>query len=140
VIELLGPRATAKKIELRVDLADSLPTVSGNRHMLTWTLENLMDNALKFSPRGEAITIQAYASTPPDTLRMSVIDRGPGVPPADRERIFQKFYQVRHTEQTKGSGLGLYFCKLAVEAHGGQIWMESNHDGPGSTFSITLPL
>ncbi|MGD9101137.1 MAG: PAS domain-containing sensor histidine kinase, partial [Anaerolineae bacterium] len=138
VIELLGPRAAAQKVQLQGELPSSLPRVSGNRNMLALTLENLVDNAIKYSPPGETIHIRAQANR--STLRISVSDQGPGVPPSERERIFKKFYQVRRRRRRKGAGMGLYFCKLAVEAHGGQIWVEDNSAGGGSTFVFTLPL
>jgi PAS domain S-box-containing protein len=137
VIELMVPRAASRQVHLQVEADDSLPPVLGNRHMLALALENLVDNATKFSPQGKAVSVQVQAEQ--DALRISVRDRGPGVPPAERERIFEKFYRVRQ-HQKKGAGMGLYFCKLAVEAHGGQIWVQDNDEGQGSTFSFTLPL
>jgi NtrC-family two-component system sensor histidine kinase KinB len=138
VIELLGPRAVAQKVQLQGELPASLPLILGNRNMLALTLENLVENAIKYSPPGETIHIRAQADH--STLRISVSDRGPGVPPGERERIFEKFYQVRRRRRRKGAGMGLYFCKLAVEAHGGKIWVEENSAGEGSTFVLTLPL
>jgi PAS domain S-box-containing protein len=148
VVDLLTPRAAIQKIQLQTDLPDALPMVWGNRNMLVSTLENLVDNAIKFSPPDGVITIRAFIDVHSPgggeirqpTLRISVIDQGPGVPLSEHERIFQKFYQARRPEGTKGSGLGLYFCKLAVQAHGGRIWVESNGEEQGSVFSFTLPL
>lgn len=139
VIELLSPRAATQKVQLQARLPESLPMVSGNRNMLAWTLENLIENAIKFSSQGGAVTIRADR-VDPSALRISVIDRGYGVSSSEREHIFQKFYQVRRSEGRPSYGMGLYFCKLAIEAHGGRIWVEDNDQGPGSTFAFTLPL
>ena len=104
--------------------------VSCNRNMLVWTLENLAENAIKFSPRGETVTIRAAVGTPNGApkdranrpaLCFSVTDRGPGVPPEERKHIFLKFYQVDRPPKSKGSGFGLYFCRLAVKAHGSRM-------------------
>jgi len=70
---------------------------------------------------------------------VSVRDSGPGIPEEDRERIFDKFTRVTRDSRPKGIGLGLAFCRLAVEAHGGRIWVESQ-EGQGSTFHFTLPI
>lgn len=168
VIELLSPRAGAHRVQLCVELPEMLPVVLGNRNMLSWSLENLVDNAIKFNPENEEVIVRASIVVTPDpprpavldgptgstseaigcatgpsrqtALRISVIDRGPGIAPGDREQIFRKFYQLRRPEGKKGSGMGLYFCRLAVEAHGGRIWVDNNLEGPGCTFSFTLPL
>jgi NtrC-family two-component system sensor histidine kinase KinB len=164
VIELLKPRAGSRNTELLVDVPDSLPLIRGNRNMISWTLENLVDNAIKFSPENQpvAITISVNAQhitgtaaradgtlthagessderTADNKLWISVADRGPGIPASDRHLIFRKFTRARHGTQYKGAGMGLYFCRLAVEAHGGNIWFEANPDGPGSVFTFTLP-
>jgi NtrC-family two-component system sensor histidine kinase KinB len=145
VRELLGPRAAARRITLRTELNASLPKIDGNRNMLTWALQNLVDNAIKFSPTQAVVTIQALleageTETTGDRLRINVIDQGPGVPKADRQRVFQKFYQSNRPQGAKGVGLGLYFCRLAIEAHGGRIWIVDANDEPGATFCFTLPV
>ena len=100
---------------------------------------NLVSNSLKHTPRGAAITVSIAVTV--DTVRVAVCDTGSGIPPEYHRRIFEKFGQVEgRKEGRKGStGLGLTFCKLAVEAHGGQIGVESAV-GQGSTFWFTLPL
>ncbi|HET9222075.1 MAG TPA: ATP-binding protein, partial [Roseiflexaceae bacterium] len=115
---------------------------------------NLLDNAIKFSPQGAAVTVGAHFFSlgqplpddvpihPPlaggDWLVFWTQDRGMGIPAAYHERIFEKFGQVRG-RKVRGTGLGLTFCKLAVEAHGGRIWLESE-EGAGSVFAFALPL
>lgn len=112
-------------------------------------LVNLLANALKFTPSNGVVTVMANQtndlenSTRNDRpgIVISVSDTGEGIPPEDRERIFEKFGQVesRRAGRKMSTGLGLTFCKLAVEAHGGHIWVESEM-GKGSTFHFSLPL
>lgn len=101
-------------------------------------LLNLVDNALKFSPKGGTIVVRVQR--PDEWLRVEVIDNGPGVPASQRVHIFDSFAQIKEQPGLRrGSGLGLTFCRLAVEAHGGRIWVEENPAG-GSIFAFTLPL
>ena len=75
-----------------------------------------------------------------DAVRLDVVDTGPGIPILERERIFEKFTQLPgRTSVRRGSGLGLTFCRMAVEAHGGRIWIEDGPDGVGSRFVFTIP-
>jgi len=96
-----------------------------------------MDNALKYSPNGGRIDIRAVREG--DMLRIRVVDDGPGIPADYRERVFDKFAQVPKKSR-RGSGLGLAFCRLAVEAHGGAIGVTARDDErDGSCFWLTLP-
>ena len=101
-------------------------------------LQNLIGNAIKFTPAGGVIRVSAHRDTV-DARRvvMSVSDTGPGLPPEVQARLFQKF--VRGAGSGRGSGLGLAFCRLAVEAHGGRIWADST-PGQGTVFRFTLPV
>lgn len=102
-------------------------------------LMNLIGNALKFSPPGAEIRLSAQKHQQLDDMVVfSVRDNGPGIPEDQKEKIFQRFEQVRESDKQIGTGLGLYICKAIVELHGGKIWVENNHDG-GSTFYFTLP-
>jgi signal transduction histidine kinase len=108
-------------------------------------LLNLVHNAIKFSPPASTITLsvedgQSDTETGQEFLLVGVQDRGRGVPPEHRDRIFEKFYQVETglTRSVSGTGLGLYICKNLVEAHGGRIWVEAAAEG-GSVFCFTLP-
>lgn len=100
-------------------------------------LANLLDNALKFTRRNGEVEV-AVGRLNASRVRVSVRDTGPGIPEAHRSRIFEKFSQVEASEARRGTGLGLAFCKLAIEAHGGDIGVESEI-GKGSTFWFTLP-
>jgi len=107
--------------------------------VLARVLGNLLDNAIKFTPPGGRITISAEPQG--EEVLISVADTGPGIPQDRQARIFKKFEQVRGPRRghPTGVGLGLAFCKLAVEAHGGRIWVESE-EGKGSRFSFTMPV
>jgi len=94
---------------------------------------------MKFSPQGGKITIKGESSE--KQVLVSVADEGIGVPLRDQDRIFDRFYRVEDdlTKSTHGTGLGLYICKTLIEAHGGQIWVESEV-GKGSRFTFSLPI
>ncbi|HEV7485279.1 MAG TPA: response regulator [Thermoanaerobaculia bacterium] len=116
------------------DVAANLPAFSGDGKKLSRTLVNLIGNAIKFTGAG-TVTVSARQDDP-QTIRFSVRDTGPGIPAESFGRIFEKFGQL--DSRRVGTGLGLAFCKLAVEAHGGRIMVESTL-GSGSTFSFTIP-
>jgi two-component system sensor histidine kinase/response regulator len=116
-------------------VAENLPSFSGDGKKLCRTLVNLIGNAIKFTGGG-AVTVSARQDEP-ETIRFAVRDTGPGIAPESFGRIFEKFGQL--DSRRVGTGLGLAFCKLAVEAHGGQIMVESTL-GEGSTFSFTIPM
>jgi two-component system phosphate regulon sensor histidine kinase PhoR len=100
---------------------------------------NLISNALKFTPATGEVTVMATPEAP-DMVRLAVRDTGPGIPPAERERVFDKFYQVGRLDgqRPSGSGLGLTITRHLVELHGGRIWAEDALPG-GSTFVVLLP-
>lgn len=106
-------------------------------------LVNLLHNALKFTPEGGKIMVTTDVNQEEALLRVRVCDTGPGIPPAMRERIFGEFQQVEGQipkRGGRGTGLGLTLCKLAVEAHGGRIWVDGDGPLPGACFTFTLPL
>ncbi|GAB4528166.1 MAG: hypothetical protein OHK0046_46690 [Anaerolineae bacterium] len=108
-----------------------------DRDLAQRVLVNLIHNALKWSPRGDAVTISAGNGG--DEITISVLDNGPGVPEDQVDRIFERFYQVDASRSGgEGTGLGLAICRHIVEAHGGRIWAESNKDGGGGRFRFTL--
>lgn len=124
---------------VRTDLPEDLPPVQLDYLQIDQVLTNLIENAVRYTPSGSPIEMSVNVEG--EQMVMSVADRGPGIPPSDLERIFDKFYRVsgRTAEGTPGSGLGLAVCKGLVEAHGGQIWTE-NREGGGAIFRFTLPL
>lgn len=112
-----------------------LPDIQGDRHRLLQVLGNLLGNALKFSPPGEAVELLADAAE--GEVRISVRDRGPGLDPDERSQAFERFWQGRRGDR-QGLGLGLAIARGLVEAHGGRIWIEST-PGAGATFHFTVP-
>ena len=104
--------------------------------LMVQVLFNLLDNALKYSPSGTPIDVEAKVID--STLEISVLDRGYGVPPEDLERIFDKFYRVHRPAGVSGTGLGLAICKGIVEAHRGRIWAQ-NRPGGGTILTVALP-
>ncbi len=132
--------ASNKKLSLKQHIAPELPTFHGDEGKLRRVLVNLMGNAIKFTPPGGIVTTNVSLGES-QTLLFSVSDTGEGIPAASFERIFEKFGQVqsRQSGGAMSTGLGLTFCKLAVQAHGGAIEVEST-PGEGSTFSFTIPL
>lgn len=114
------------------------PDPVSRRFLVTRIIANLVGNAVKFTPEGKKVTISVERNG--DGAKFYVADTGSGIPPEYHEKIFEKFGQVKIRQQMKmySTGLGLTFCKLAVEAHGGEIGVESEAD-KGSTFWFTLP-
>lgn len=136
----LAPLADDLEVNIEIDIADSLGTVDIDAPKIERVLLNLVDNALKFSPIGGQLTIQAQPCADESAfIQLTIADRGPGIPDSYKLRIFDRFEQVSGSQGRRhGTGLGLTFCKLAVEAHGGRIWIEDNPGG-GSCFVFTLP-
>ncbi|MFH0803301.1 MAG: sensor histidine kinase KdpD [bacterium] len=130
-------RDSLKDRPLKIQIEQGLPLVKADLTLIEQVLVNILDNAAKHSPPGSKISI--YSRREGDSLRVAIADQGPGIPEADRERIFDKFYRVYSPHQVSGTGLGLSICKGIVEAHGGRIWVETRPGG-GSVFVFTLPL
>lgn len=137
----LGPLATPAGILIEVKVEPGLPCLWVDAYVIDRVMHNLADNALKYTPNGGRICIWARREPPGGDARllMGVTDSGPGIPAGVRWRIFEKFQRVDPAgSRNEGAGLGLFFCKLAVEAQGGEIWVESQV-GQGSTFMVRLP-
>lgn len=138
-LEAQRPLADKKNISLELinGMANgSLPAADADEELVQRVLQNLVSNAIKFTPPGGVVSVSTECHPGTDMLHVEVHDSGPGVPHSIQGQLFQKFVTGLHEE--KGSGLGLAFCKMAVEAHGGRIWLE-NSPGEGATFTFTLP-
>jgi signal transduction histidine kinase len=132
------PQAEAKGVRLETRVENELPELSLDEAALSDALENLIDNAIKYSPAAARVMVTARAGD--DNVSIEVRDEGIGIAPDDVPRIFDRFYRARHGDQhsVKGTGLGLALVKAAVEAHGGSITVESEL-GQGSRFTLQLP-
>ena len=134
--------AQAKGIELAWQVPDGLPTLYADRTQLLLMLNNLLGNALQYTPRGGSVWVEArvgkWRGQP--ALHIAVHDTGIGIPPDEQERIFERFYRGRHTPVgTTGTGLGLAIVKESMALHGGDVTVESAV-GQGSTFTLCFPL
>ena len=136
-IETVLPAAQSKNQDLDLEIAPDLPDVLVDTDMIRRILINLMENAVKYTPADSQIGVAVYRSG--DMVETYVQDDGPGIPQEDRERIFDKYTRLHSESGPKGLGLGLSYCQLAVEKHGGRIWIE---DAPnaGARFIFTLPI
>jgi two-component system, OmpR family, sensor histidine kinase KdpD len=121
---------------MEVDLPNDLPLVLIDAVLIEQVLVNLLENAVKYTAPGSPVDLSAQAEG--QQVIVEVADRGPGLPPGEEERIFDKFYRVHQTD-VGGFGLGLTICKAIVELHGGSIWA-ANRAGGGAVFYFTLPL
>jgi two-component system, sensor histidine kinase and response regulator len=124
-------RATTAGVELALECATR--TVRGDADLIRRVVENLVDNAIRHAPEGSAVRVTAMPVAAGVELR--VADAGAGVPEALRQRVFDRFVQGEAASHS-GRGLGLAFCKLAIDAHGGEIWIEDGR--PGAVFCVRL--
>ncbi|HSX20786.1 MAG TPA: ATP-binding protein, partial [Gammaproteobacteria bacterium] len=120
-----------------IEIPSEIPLIPFDKVLMEGVFLNLLDNAIKFAPKEQTITISAKLSD--DKVIVSVEDRGPGISGDEVSRLFEKFYRGRMLTSKRGLGLGLAICRMIIEAHGGIIWAE-NRDGGGSAFRFTLPL
>ena len=137
VAQDLASSAHDKDVTMRIQ-ADPAAAVIGDRRRLGQIVRNLLDNAIKFSPKGASVDLEARRE--PGSTSFSITDRGPGIPKSERDKIFQRFYQIdRSRSKTRpGSGLGLAIVKHLVHLHGGTVEVEGEV-GQGSTFRIIFP-
>ncbi|MBM3907398.1 MAG: response regulator [Gemmatimonadetes bacterium] len=133
------PRFSAEGATMAYEASDEAPVFNADKALLRRVFANLVQNALSHS--ATAVHVALAAVRDPQGILFTVTDNGPGIPAEFQEVIFRKFEQVRspNAPKTRSSGLGLAFCRLAVEAHGGRIWVRSK-EAEGSTFYIQLPV
>lgn len=145
VLGRVEPLAENHGIALQANIAPNIAPLYADHSRIEQLLLNLLDNAIKFTPQHGQVTVTA--SDQGDKVQVCVIDNGPGVPPAERDRIFERFYQIdsSSTRSHGGTGMGLAISKHIVELHRGRIWVEDpaqetkEPGGPGSRFCFTIP-
>jgi NtrC-family two-component system sensor histidine kinase KinB len=136
-VKEVQPMAESRRQAVTSLVLDNLSPVWVDKDMILRVLLNLLENAAKFTPAGGKVAVDA--SEEDGWIIVSIEDNGPGIPILDRERIFDKFTRLRGQHKPGGLGIGLAFCKIAVEGHGGKIWVESQNN-VGTTFFFTLPV
>jgi two-component system sensor histidine kinase KdpD len=140
--EIIGTVLTIEQKQLqgrsiKVKLPPGIPMVFVDSVMIEQVLINLLENAARYTPAGSGLEITAETSE--QTVSIAVTDHGPGIPPGQEERLFEKFYQTRHEAAQSGVGLGLAICRAIIEVHGGKIYAH-NRSGGGAEFVFVLPL
>ncbi len=135
-MEAVSPYLENKHQQLLDELEADLPMLMADVDMIRRVLINLLENAAKYSPSGSRVLVRARRVS--GGVEFGISDQGPGIPAEAREIIFEKFVRLPGTRSSKGLGLGLSFCRLAVQAHGGKIWVDAEPDG-GSRFCFVLP-
>ena len=137
-LETMGGQVSEKHLNVNMNWPENIPQMRGNPIRLRQMLDNLIGNAVKYTPEGGDITVELEQQKEQVILRIT--DTGPGIPPADQPHIFEKFYRASNVPKgVGGSGLGLAIVKSIVDSHQGRIWVESIL-GKGSTFTVVLPL
>jgi signal transduction histidine kinase len=140
VLKALQPLVEEKGHHVTLDLPDDLPAVRADAMRFQQILRILLDNALKYTSQGGEVSVRGHAAD--DLVQIDVADNGLGIPPAEQEKIFTRFFRgedERICEAYTGLGLGLYIAQRLVELQGGRLWFEST-EGQGSTFSFALPV
>lgn len=135
-VEVIRPAVRSKELEIERLIPAVIPPLLVDEDMIRRVMINLLENASKFAPQHSKITVGAKLNG--SLITIWVDDHGPGIPDEARDLIFKKFVRLRGSGITRGLGLGLAFCRFAVQAHGGTIWVENLQDG-GSRFIFTLP-
>lgn len=128
---------TLRNRALRVEVRPPETEIYVDGLLVGQLLENLLDNAIKYSPSGSPVEIVVLGG--PDRVRLEVRDHGPGVPEAEREHIFERFYRLDDGGRNPGAGIGLAICAAVVRVHGGSIRVEARPDGPGACFVVEMP-
>lgn len=140
VVKDLLPIAEERKVILQLlPPTEKLPPARADRQQMTWILTNLIENAIRYTPAGGTATV-SFAPAP-GRVRTFVKDTGIGIPEQDRENIFERFYRAGNaiTKENAGNGLGLYIARTIATDHGGELAFAGNQDGPGTTFTLSLP-
>ena len=138
IVAELRKEAQAKKLTIKLIAEKKIPVLKLDRSMMRAVFTNVIDNAIKYSPKG---TIEITLKKNKNSVILSVRDRGIGLTSRELKKIFRKFQRGTQAQKfhQHGLGLGLYFAEIAIKAHSGKLWAESEGRGRGSTFFIKLP-
>ena len=139
VLGVMRSKASQKGVELKEELPAEFPPLDIDRNKIEFVFNNVIDNAILYTPKGGSVTVRAEAGE--KEVIISVRDTGIGIPEGERDRVFSKFYRSQKaiSSFTDGSGLGLYVAKNIVDQHHGRIWFETK-EGEGTTFFIALTI
>ena len=150
VVRHAEAQATAQAIVVQTIVTPDLPKIVGDRRRLRVVFDNLLSNALKYTPSGGTITVKVAPALPSmvsdvGAVTIRVSDTGPGIPVAFRNRIFDKFFRLEHQQlddrrRPRGAGIGLYMCRQIVELHGGHVSCAAGADGRGACITVQLPI
>ena len=136
-MRIFAPQARDKGVTLE-SRVDEVGMLVGDETKLTWAISNLLANALRYTPAGGRISVEAMPGGADGEVRISVQDSGPGIPPEQRERVFERYAQSAQAGDIGGAGLGLAIVRDIVQAHGGRILLDSEA-GHGTRFTLALP-
>lgn len=136
-VEAIEPIAKNKNQKIQVQIPENLPFLMIDKDMIRRVLINIIENGIKFTPPGGEISIRAEHEG--SWVHVMIEDNGPGVPDDKKIEIFEKYTRLKYEKSTKGLGLGLAYCRLATEGHGGRIWVTDSESG-GAVFHFTLPV
>jgi signal transduction histidine kinase len=133
-------RFKQENADASIDVSEDAPVFHADKALLMRVLGNLVQNSLTHT--ASSVKLNFSAKKDGDGVLLTVADNGPGIPPEYHELIFRKFERVKNPSipRTRSSGLGLAFCKLVIDAHGGRIWVRSAGEGQGSAFHMYLPV
>lgn len=138
VIDRLQDQFQAKSLQIQTDIPADLPAVYADSERVRQVLVNLLDNAIKYTPNAGQIQLSILHRTT-QKVQVSICDSGPGIPLENQQRIFDDRFRLQRDQETEGYGIGLSVCKRVVQAHYGQIWVDSESE-QGSCFHFTLPV
>jgi PAS domain S-box-containing protein len=135
-LSLFEPLILQKKLQMKLETATDLPPVRANPVRMRQLMDNLISNAIKYTPEGGEVQLRLRCDN--HQLVFQVKDSGPGIPQEDQAHIFERFYRARNVDGTQGTGLGLTIVKSIADSYNGRVWVESA-EGVGSTFFVVLP-
>jgi PAS domain S-box-containing protein len=140
VVGELEPLIASRRLRTEIELSEGPLVAKVDPLRFQQVIRNVLANSIRYSPEGAQLLVRGDIDPADHRIHIEVCDRGPGIPPAELEKIFEAFVQSSKTKDgSGGTGLGLAICRKIVEAHGGEIHAENNPDGPGAIFHIRLP-